>query len=165
MTITNSVTGGVTPYRIAGGQATGAAPATGTWVTNDVIVDSTGYLWICTAGGSPGTWVQANQTMVGVLHATGGTDTSGASTFSTPAPSSGSAFTISATQNSMLYITQNTAASITSITIGPSTGAEHTVVSAITTAGKALFTILVPAGWKVVITATIADMAFSACTC
>lgn len=39
------------------GQKTGTgAPTTGTWVTGDAVVDSAGVLWLCTAGGTPGTW-------------------------------------------------------------------------------------------------------------
>lgn len=39
---------------------TPGAPTTGTWVTGDSICDSNGILWNCTAGGTPGTWVQAS---------------------------------------------------------------------------------------------------------
>ncbi|SBT64211.1 hypothetical protein GA0070622_1181 [Micromonospora sediminicola] len=39
------------------GQKSGTgAPTTGTWVTGDAVVDSAGVLWLCTAGGTPGTW-------------------------------------------------------------------------------------------------------------
>jgi hypothetical protein len=31
-------------------------PTTGTWVTNQVVIDDSGAAWLCTAGGSPGTW-------------------------------------------------------------------------------------------------------------
>ncbi len=31
-------------------------PTTGTWFTGDIVLDSQDVLWICTAGGSPGTW-------------------------------------------------------------------------------------------------------------
>lgn len=55
MTITNSLAGAVTAYRFAGG-TTGGPPASGTWVTNDVVVDDTGAFWICTSGGTSGTW-------------------------------------------------------------------------------------------------------------
>ena len=49
------LTGAVTPTRYVGG-VNGAAPSTGTFLTGDFAVDITGYLWICTVGGSPGTW-------------------------------------------------------------------------------------------------------------
>jgi hypothetical protein len=40
-----------------GGGTTSGAPTTGTWVANDVVLDLTGKWWLCTAGGTPGTWV------------------------------------------------------------------------------------------------------------
>ncbi len=46
---------GGTGARFVGG-VTGAAPTTGTWVLGDFVVDQTGYLWVCTVAGSPGTW-------------------------------------------------------------------------------------------------------------
>jgi hypothetical protein len=39
-----------------GVRATTGAPASGTWVTNDIVLDSAGTLYLCTAGGTPGTW-------------------------------------------------------------------------------------------------------------
>ena len=32
-------------------------PTTGTFITNDVVIDSAGSLFMCSAGGTPGTWV------------------------------------------------------------------------------------------------------------
>jgi hypothetical protein len=51
--------GGVTPgstLRFVGRKTTSGAPASGTFVTNDVMLDSAGLWWLCTAGGTPGTW-------------------------------------------------------------------------------------------------------------
>jgi hypothetical protein len=42
-------------YRLRGATQTGA-PATGTWRTGDQVPDRAGSIWICTAGGTPGTW-------------------------------------------------------------------------------------------------------------
>lgn len=40
------------------GQVAGASPASGTFVTGDIVTDgSKGTTWLCTAGGTPGTWV------------------------------------------------------------------------------------------------------------
>ncbi|QLQ37999.1 hypothetical protein [Micromonospora robiginosa] len=42
------------------GQRSGTgAPTSGTWATGDAVVDSAGALWLCTAGGTPGTWAGA----------------------------------------------------------------------------------------------------------
>ena len=34
------------------------APATGTWFTGNLVLDSLGVLWVCKVGGTPGTWVR-----------------------------------------------------------------------------------------------------------
>lgn len=44
---------------LVGRTATAGAPASGTWAAGDTVQDSTGALWICTAGGTPGTWSTA----------------------------------------------------------------------------------------------------------
>lgn len=40
----------------AGTTGTAGAPTAGAWSTGQIALDSNGYAWICTAGGSPGTW-------------------------------------------------------------------------------------------------------------
>jgi hypothetical protein len=40
-----------------GKQATTGAPTSNTWTAGDVIMDSAAVLWLCTVGGTPGTWV------------------------------------------------------------------------------------------------------------
>lgn len=54
--------GGLTGATQAGrfvGQVAGAAPVSGTFVTGDWVYDvSLACTWLCTAGGSPGTWVR-----------------------------------------------------------------------------------------------------------
>jgi len=39
---------------------TSGPPTTGTWFPGALVLDSTDVLWICSAGGSPGTWVPAS---------------------------------------------------------------------------------------------------------
>jgi hypothetical protein len=39
------------------GATTGGHPTSGTFLTGDFVVDQTGNIWVCTAGGTPGTWV------------------------------------------------------------------------------------------------------------
>lgn len=43
--------------RISGRRATTGAPTTGTWAAGDTVQDSAGAWWLCTVGGTPGTWV------------------------------------------------------------------------------------------------------------
>lgn len=52
------LTGGQQAVRLAGGTNSGA-PVSGTWSTGDAAIARDGHLWICTSGGSPGTWVDA----------------------------------------------------------------------------------------------------------
>jgi hypothetical protein len=42
--------------RLCGRRSAAGAPVTGTWSAGDAVQDSTGVWWLCTAGGSPGTW-------------------------------------------------------------------------------------------------------------
>ena len=55
---TGGLTGATTATRFVGGTAS-AAPASGTFSTGDFVVAATGVIFICTSGGSPGTWVNA----------------------------------------------------------------------------------------------------------
>jgi len=48
--------GAIAPTRYAGGTVSGA-PVTGTFQLGDFIVDESGAIWVCTAAGTPGTWV------------------------------------------------------------------------------------------------------------
>ena len=45
--------------RFVGGIASGA-PLGGSYLTGDTVIDRTGKIWICTSGGSPGTWAQVS---------------------------------------------------------------------------------------------------------
>jgi hypothetical protein len=58
------LTGAVQAARFAGATASGA-PVSGTFATGDFIVDQTGIIWLCTAAGSPGTWVALYSTAGG----------------------------------------------------------------------------------------------------
>ncbi len=51
-------TGATAATRYAGATASGA-PASGTFLKGDFIIDQTGKVYICTVSGSPGTWVSA----------------------------------------------------------------------------------------------------------
>ena len=55
---TGGLSGATTATRFAGA-TTGGAPGSGTFATGDFTVDTTGKIFICTSGGSPGTWVNA----------------------------------------------------------------------------------------------------------
>jgi hypothetical protein len=61
--------------------ATGA-PTSGTWATNDVIIDNAGTLWLCTAGGAPGTWTSGGG---------GGSNEAGPGAFANVTPATGMA--------------------------------------------------------------------------
>lgn len=50
----------MTPINFRGLKTTTGSPSgagAGTWTTGDVIMDSAKVWWLCTAGGTPGTWV------------------------------------------------------------------------------------------------------------
>jgi Pectate lyase superfamily protein len=55
--IAAGLTGATSATRYVGATASGA-PASGTFVVGDFIIDQTGKIWICTTAGSPGTWTQ-----------------------------------------------------------------------------------------------------------
>lgn len=51
------LTGATGGARLAGGVNIGGAPTSGTFVAGDIVRDGvSNILWVCTAGGSPGTW-------------------------------------------------------------------------------------------------------------
>ena len=53
----SGLTGATSASRYVGATASGS-PGSGTFVQGDFIVDRSGSFWICTTGGSPGTWAQ-----------------------------------------------------------------------------------------------------------
>ena len=91
------------------------------------------------------------------LVTTPSTSTAGGATASTPTPTTGSAFTPSSASDSELSFAVASTASFT-VTYGPSTGAEHTILSSTALPVGAFFNKRIPKGWKVVITGTIADL-------
>lgn len=55
------ISGATQPARFVGGTSSGA-PSSGTFFTGDFVVDRSGAMWVCTATGSPGTWIQVGAT-------------------------------------------------------------------------------------------------------
>lgn len=51
------LTGATSQSRLAGGTTSGA-PASGTFSAGDAVIARDGNIWVCTTGGSPGTWVE-----------------------------------------------------------------------------------------------------------
>jgi hypothetical protein len=47
---------GLANIRLAGFKDSAGAPAAGTWIQGDVVLDSAGAWHLCTAGGEPGVW-------------------------------------------------------------------------------------------------------------
>lgn len=59
------LTGATTASRYVGGTA-GGPPTTGTFSTGDWVVDTVnGINWICTSGGTPGTWKASGKALIG----------------------------------------------------------------------------------------------------
>lgn len=60
-------------FNYRGLKSTPGAPAAGTWIVNDVVLDSAGVVYRCTVAGTPGTWVGVNAptafTVLGSLNA------------------------------------------------------------------------------------------------
>lgn len=52
----SGITGATAASRYVGATTSGP-PTSGTFLTGDFVIDQSGYMWICTAGGTPGTWV------------------------------------------------------------------------------------------------------------
>jgi hypothetical protein len=46
------------------GQFGSSGPISGTWTAGDIAPDSTGSFWVCTIGGTPGTWMRLGKSMV-----------------------------------------------------------------------------------------------------
>lgn len=60
----SGLTGAVTATRWVGGTASGA-PASGTFSAGDFIVTTGGDVWVCTTGGTPGTWSRVGSYLLG----------------------------------------------------------------------------------------------------
>jgi len=68
----SGLTGATTATRYVGGTAS-IAPTTGTFSTGDFVITQAGAIYICTAGGSPGTWAAASGSVPAVVGAAGRT--------------------------------------------------------------------------------------------
>lgn len=53
----SGLTGATAASRYVGATTSGA-PASGTFAVGDFIIDQSGYVWVCTTAGSPGTWTE-----------------------------------------------------------------------------------------------------------
>jgi hypothetical protein len=60
-----ALTGAAAATRYVGGTASGA-PSSGTFAVGDFVVTGDGHVWICTAAGSPGTWIDAGAATKGL---------------------------------------------------------------------------------------------------
>lgn len=80
----SGITGAANSTRLVGATA-GGPPTSGTFSTGDHIIDtSLGMVWVCTAGGTPGTWVAGNgRVFLGSLSLTGASNS--VTSFSLPA--------------------------------------------------------------------------------
>jgi hypothetical protein len=58
LTVDGGLPGAPLGFRLRGATASGH-PTTGIWRAGDETRDRNGAIWICTAGGSPGTWMQS----------------------------------------------------------------------------------------------------------
>jgi len=88
-------------------------------------------------------------------------NSSGVFALSTPAPTTGSAFTPLSTSDCLLSIKCTTAATYT-LTTGPSTGAENSLMTPGTGVIGVQVQYRIPKNWKVIFTGTVADFAFQA---
>ena len=78
------MTGAIQPSRYAGATTSGA-PATGTFIAGDFTIDLTGAQWVCTTGGSPGTWAKIASVGATAAGASAVGDTAGAGSGGTAA--------------------------------------------------------------------------------
>jgi len=67
----SGLTGAIAGTRFVGATASGA-PVTGTFSTGDFVIDQSGTMWVCTSGGTSGTWAQSGagsyQTKLGIFN-------------------------------------------------------------------------------------------------
>ena len=84
-TISSSgLTGATGASRYVGATSSGS-PTSGTFATGDFVIDQTGIIWICTASGTPGTWVSASQ-LIGTGYLTNVLSSGGANRTAVQAP-------------------------------------------------------------------------------
>ena len=63
------ITGATSGARFVGATTSGA-PTTGTFAVGDYIVDRSGAMYVCTAAGSPGTWVKVGKSEIASVEKT-----------------------------------------------------------------------------------------------
>lgn len=125
-----------------------------------VVGAGTGTALILRPTASTSTVGQVTLTAAGVLSiAAGGSfATNLGATMSTVAPVSGTAFQPSTTKDTEIVIPVTTGGTLT-MTMGPTTGAENTILSAFTVVAGTVITKRIPASWRVVLTLTTAVLA------
>lgn len=125
--IASGLTGATAGAAFVGGTTTNH-PVTGTFVTGNVAVAQDGYIWICTAGGTPGTWIALPNTafLAGIYAPTIGPTFTGTLTAGTAALGPTTATTLGLTD--VLSTTGGT------FTLGDGTGSHGEAILAATTA-------------------------------
>jgi hypothetical protein len=61
--VASGLTGATAASRYAGATTSGA-PTSGSFGVGDFVIDETGQLWVCTAAGSPGTWIGVGSNLI-----------------------------------------------------------------------------------------------------
>lgn len=124
-------------------------------VTTDGIIGGGSDTLLLRPGGTTVTTGELTITTTQVkLHAGSSFVTTTAVVISTPTITSGTAFTPNSTKDSELSLQHASTGSTTpkfTMTFGPTTGAEHTIVGTTANLGEAMITKRIPAGWKVII--------------
>jgi len=138
--------------RLMGGNASGH-PTSGTFAQLDIAVDGTGAAWICTAAGTPGTWVQvgsvvAGATFTGIVNLNAGTDSAGSAPVLTPTFANGTAAQLTdTTRDYEVYLQVGTPGTAFTLAIGPTSGVANAIVVSATPTATELFSVRLPAGW------------------
>lgn len=57
----SGLSGAGVAVRLAGGTSGGSAPSSGTFSVGDLVIDTSGTIWVCSVAGTPGTWVRMPQ--------------------------------------------------------------------------------------------------------